>query len=527
MSDTVRPSKRSCTRTRRVHRWRWSVGTLTDASPSRRAAISVIASASRRKSSSARSPSANWASTSPERTPRPNGVRRWARSASRASAARSRSIVTSMPGPLDLDHDGLAGAQHAPGGSGRSTPRRAAPTRTRRRPHRCRRARPGARRRSPPAARAARGSATWPARRTRRPAAGRRGWRRSGPSLTYTPPAPSSTRRRRTAWLSTSTGGAGAARPEALPPGQADELAVATEHGDPPPDGADRAGGRRRVRPAPRWPATRAGPAGRARRRPSSSPGRRWPRRAGRGRRHPSPTGSRRGRRRARRLQPSTPASSAVPHPRRMPSRRSETLVIDDGQDDADDDAHGHAERRAEQEHAHPSPPGHGGAPAPHSTRPVRSATSATSSVRGWNASATSRAIAAVALTPRSNSYVYVTQAPSATNVRTARSAGRSCSDRSNARHPGSVLGTSVASPSAHAAGRPQAHLDGVGAGLVGVQPEPGVAPADAHAADRPAGRERGDARHGGRARHGLGHQHHDRLRSRSSAPRRSGARPA
>ena len=31
-------------------------------------------------------------------------------------------------------------------------------------------------------------------------------------------------------------------RPEALPPGQADELAVAAEHGDPPADGADRAG---------------------------------------------------------------------------------------------------------------------------------------------------------------------------------------------------------------------------------------------------------------------------------------------
>ena len=77
-------------------------GMRTRSAPSRRAAISAIASASRRKSSSARSPWANWATMSPVRTPRPNGVRRCASSPRRASAARSRSIVASMPGRWTL-----------------------------------------------------------------------------------------------------------------------------------------------------------------------------------------------------------------------------------------------------------------------------------------------------------------------------------------------------------------------------------------------------------------------------------------
>ncbi len=65
--------------------------------PSSRA-ISAIASASRRKSSSARRLCANWPSISPDRIPWPNAVRRCARLATSASAARSRSITSLMPG---------------------------------------------------------------------------------------------------------------------------------------------------------------------------------------------------------------------------------------------------------------------------------------------------------------------------------------------------------------------------------------------------------------------------------------------
>ena len=63
------------------------------------------------------------------------------------------------------------------------------------------------------------------------------------PSLTYTPPASSSTRRRRTAWLvGGRLGRAGPERPEALPPGEADQLAVAAEARRCAADGAARAG---------------------------------------------------------------------------------------------------------------------------------------------------------------------------------------------------------------------------------------------------------------------------------------------
>ena len=97
-SASVLPSKRSWTRTRRVHRCRCTRGTRTeDPSPSS-AVISAIASTSRRKSSSARRLSANCPSTSPDRTLWPSGVRRCASSASSASAARSRSMTSSTPG---------------------------------------------------------------------------------------------------------------------------------------------------------------------------------------------------------------------------------------------------------------------------------------------------------------------------------------------------------------------------------------------------------------------------------------------
>ena len=102
MSETVTPSKRSWTRTRLVDRSRYTAGTRTvERSPSR-AAISLIASASWRKSTSLRRPVANWASRSPERTPWPNGVRRWAMLASSVRAARSRSIIASMSGRCTL-----------------------------------------------------------------------------------------------------------------------------------------------------------------------------------------------------------------------------------------------------------------------------------------------------------------------------------------------------------------------------------------------------------------------------------------
>ena len=61
-------------------------------------AISSMTSASWPKSSSARRLTANCASSSPERRPWPNVVRRCATLARSASAARSRSITSSMPG---------------------------------------------------------------------------------------------------------------------------------------------------------------------------------------------------------------------------------------------------------------------------------------------------------------------------------------------------------------------------------------------------------------------------------------------
>ena len=99
-----------------MHRCRWRVGIRTAASPSSRAAISVIASASRRKSSSSRSPLANWASSSPDRTPlaeRRPPLGEVGEQGEGGEVAFHRRLD---PRALDLHDDGLAGAQPGPMG---------------------------------------------------------------------------------------------------------------------------------------------------------------------------------------------------------------------------------------------------------------------------------------------------------------------------------------------------------------------------------------------------------------------------
>ena len=90
---------------------RWTRGMRTGDRSARRARISSMASASRRKSSSARRLTANWATISPERIPCPSAVRRWATSATRDRAARSRSMTSSISGRWIFTDDPLAGAQ--------------------------------------------------------------------------------------------------------------------------------------------------------------------------------------------------------------------------------------------------------------------------------------------------------------------------------------------------------------------------------------------------------------------------------
>ena len=101
-SLTVTPSKRSCTRMRRVHSRRCTKGTRTPLSGPRLPAISAMASASRRKSSSARRLVPNCATSSPERSSRPNGVLRWARFGDQGQRRQVAVHQLVDPGPLDL-----------------------------------------------------------------------------------------------------------------------------------------------------------------------------------------------------------------------------------------------------------------------------------------------------------------------------------------------------------------------------------------------------------------------------------------
>ena len=76
-----------------------------------------------------------------------------------------------------------------------------------------------------------------------------------------------------------------------------------------------------------------------------------------------------------------------MPQPRRMPSRRSDTLVMTIGQHDADGDADDDAERRLAMTTAViPHPRRTAARRRRTATRPERRSTSATSSARGWNA---------------------------------------------------------------------------------------------------------------------------------------------
>ena len=89
--------------------------------------------------------------------------------------------------------------------------------------------------------------------------------------------------------------------------------------------------------------------------------------------------------------QPIAPASSAVTHPRRMPSSRSETTWSTTASDDRDDDAQdARPTEAATHAQAITSHPDTAGAERRTATRPVRSPTSSTSVATGWNASALS-----------------------------------------------------------------------------------------------------------------------------------------
>ncbi len=194
--------------------------------------------------------------------------------------------------------------------------------------------------------------------------------------------------------------------------------------------------------------------------------------------------------------QPSTPASSAVPHPRRMPSSRSDTLVMSDAKHDAEDDADGDAEcrRHDDSRSSRSSRAGRRPGAAQHEAR-VAARTSSTSSARGWKARAASSATIADASTSPSNSKRYVTQAPSdEVRAHGAQAPAAAARPRSNRRMPGSSLGTSVASSTAHAPGGRRRDLDGVVARLVGVEPEPAfaaVARARRRRSSRPGARRR------------------------------------
>ena len=192
-----------------------------------------------------------------------------------------------------------------------------------------------------------------------------------------------------------------------------------------------------------------------------------------------------------------------MPQPRRMPSSRSDTLRDDDRRATMPTTiatpATPSAERRCDRS-------GHRRAlrrtrvrSAPHRVRPDRRSTSATSSPRGWNARAASRATIAEASTSPSNSNRYVTQPPSdryvrvgpqrraaaARAARTAATRPRRSAPRWRRRRRSVRGGRSVTSTAWPPACRSRARS------------APVVA-THAHAADVPAGGQRGDARHRG-----------------------------
>ena len=232
-----------------------------------------------------------------------------------------------------------------------------------------------------------------------------------------------------------------------------------------------------------------------------------------------------------RRPSRATPASSAVPHPRRMPSSRSDTLVTTTARHDADDDA---ARRRRA-----PTPtrrrrssrrlPCTAGAPAPHSdetgldARPRRPARRA-----AGTPSAASRATIADAfdVAVELEAVRHAGAVGRGTCARRAASGG-SCSGRSKRRSPARRSAPRSAPSTAHVAGRPQASPRRRGR-------RPGRSRARtgrrrwriAHAADAPPGRQRGDARHGARRSARPGPSGSSRRRCRTPARRRSAARP-
>ena len=343
-----------------------------------------MASASRRKSSSARRLCGELA----EHLARPHALAERGAPLREVGEQRQRGEVALDDvvdaGPLDLHDDALAGAQPRAGRSGRSTPRRAAPSRTRRTPRRRgRRARPRA-----PGAIASTGSGGDPVLQLgelvadlgRQEVDARRGdlpeLDVDAAGLLEHAPEPDADRRR-----SRRSAGRPTERPEALRRGRA---APARGSGGAPRSAAARraaAGARRPARRARRSRASRAGPGGRAPPRRPSSPGCRCERVDDEPVGAPVPVGEAQRDEQRAMLQPTTPASSAVPQPRRMPSSRSD----DRGRDDRDQRRRRRSGPATTGQRRPGSriiePPGHGGAPAPHRREAGRVARPSSTSV--------------------------------------------------------------------------------------------------------------------------------------------------
>ena len=441
--------------------------------------------------------------------PWPNGVRRWARSASKRERGQVALHRRLDAGPLDLDDDGLAGAQprpvrladrrrgeRLPVELGEDVARRSRPSSA---SSTARDALARFRRHRGSAARASSSQTSAGSRSTRVAAI----W----PSLMYTPPASSSTRRSRTPGESTVRSARSSrdrngpkpsrrARRRARGSGAARRCRCARARngrGAVDQPGAF-AGGQR----------ARTGQQVERRRRPPSSSG--------------SPMASR------CTTSPSAPQSQSVEAERdderrcptrsarraaRCPSRagcragaatttvdrRSRAAIADDDPERrhrrrVDGDEHGHRSR---------SPPAHGGAPAPHSAQPGAAVDLGDERRRGAGTPS-----AAVERRRSSDAFASPSNANSVGDAAAVEEVGRGSLagrrkllGRSNRRMPG-LVARHLASRRrrAHVVARAQRHLDGVVAAPVGVEPEPARAAADLHAADvHPAGSV-GDARH-------------------------------
>ena len=285
---------------------------------------------------------------------------------------------------------------------------------------------------------------------------------------------------------------------------------VPAQDGDSASAPPGRAGGERPGRPARRWPAT--------------------PGRASRSRRHRhghgggDADGERCGGARPSAPQ-SQPAEAEGQHAgdspaddagqerlrpsARMPRSRSETDVVTTASAMPRTMRPATPSTSGESHGAHSRSPRRRAAPAPHRRRPLRDGTASTSSPRGWKASAPvgvehqRGGDGTVEGEPVGDAPAVedvVAGAPQARRqlsgcsyrrIRRRRSGPRPRRRRRSRRH-GERATSTARSPAA-----------------VGVEPERGPVAADAHAAEVPARRQRGDARHRRGRRDGLGHEDH------------------